>query len=100
MTTFVRGSTITFSATCADAAGAPVTPDSANLYLVYVSTAGEKVHTTVPMDVDGATVSATWDSSVADATIPLSWSIRTTGVDKIATDGTVELTANEANPVS
>jgi hypothetical protein len=97
---FVRGSTLFFSATCLDASGAPVTPDSANLYLVYVSTAGNNAKETVPMTIAENVVSAEWESSVAAATFKLYWSIRAVGSDTIVKDGELSLTANPANPIT
>jgi hypothetical protein len=97
---FVRGSTLFFSAPCLDASGAPVTPDSANLYLVYVSTAGSPVKETLPMSIAGNVVSAEWESAGASAIFKLYWSIRAVGSDTIVKDGEISLTANPANPIT
>lgn len=105
---FVRGSIITFSATCVDKDGAAVEPDAATLYLVYTTPDGESTSTEIAMTVNGATVSAEWDSSVAKgganepvaATEAVSWCIKTTGADKTAAQGVVPLLANAANPSS
>jgi hypothetical protein len=98
MTTFTRGSAITFSARCLDAAGTPFTPDRAMLTLSFVSVTGERVRRDVPM-VCGPTVSAVWDSSVASDAMPVSWHIRASGAGgKVAQDGSFVLSAAEANP--
>lgn len=99
MTEFVRGTIITFEATCTDAAGAPVTPDSAAIYLVYKTGPYTRnvVEETLAMSISGSVASVDWDSSVASPG-GVRWSIRTSGPDKIALDGTTILTANAANP--
>ncbi len=93
MTGFVRGSLITFKATCKSAIGAPLTPDRATLTVSYVHDSGRIVET-VPMSIEGDTVSAVWDSSVAADTMPVIWHIRAAGCAK---DGSFVLTALEAN---
>lgn len=100
MVTFVRGSTVTFNATCTNSAGDAVEPDSANLYLRFMpAAAGPRTAVTIPMTVADNVVTASWDSSIAAADT-IHWSIRTTGQDKIAQDGEISLTANEANPAA
>jgi hypothetical protein len=100
MTTFTRGSAITFRATCLDAAGQPFPALRAMLTLSYVSTAGERVRVDVPCRMDGANVSTTWDSSVASDAMPVNWHIRASGSAgaKVAQDGTFTLSASGANP--
>jgi hypothetical protein len=100
MTVLVRGSTLSFSATCLDPTGAPVTPNSANLYISYIRlTDGVRTKATVTMTVAGNVVSAVWDSSVAkDGSVH--YSIRALGTNNIVQDGEITLTANEANPSS
>lgn len=97
MSSFVRGSTIFFSAVLLDATGAPATPSGANLYLVYPASAGApKTRQTVVMTLAGNVVSAQWDSSVAADGI-VRWSIKAAGSNAIVQDGELTLTANEAN---
>lgn len=96
MTTFVRGSTVDFSAPCLDANGNPATPSSANLHLVFVSPAGVRTKTTIAMAITGNVVSATWDSSVAAAGVAY-WNIEAVGSTTIEQDGAIVLTANPAN---
>lgn len=105
--TFTRGSIIYFSATCTDHNGNALLPDSAKIYVVYTDIlTGARDTTIIDMTVAGSVVTAQWDSSVAakfTTTTPLAsrlvqWSIRTAGSDRIAADGTIELSANEANP--
>lgn len=93
----IRGSTITFTATCLDASGAAVSPDTATLYLVYAPADGGHTRTrqSVPMSVQGATVQGKWDSSVASAAMPVIWHIR---AGETAVDGSFRLEAAEANP--
>lgn len=98
MTVFVRGSAITFRATCKDQHGDPITPDSATLHLSYVEAAtGKRVADSATMDIEGDTVSVVWDSSVASDGMPVVWHIRAAPV---AQDGAFTLTAAEANPVA
>jgi len=94
MTDFVRGSAITFRATCKNALGASITPDQATLSISYVLN-GVRVVDTIPMQIDGDTVSAAWDSSVASDTMPVIWHIRAAGCAK---DGSFVLSASAANP--
>jgi hypothetical protein len=101
MTTFTRGSAITFKATCLDAAGAPFPALRAMLTLSYVSTAGERVRVDVPMATVGTSrISTTWDSSQASDAMPVNWHIRASGSAgaKVAQDGTFTLSASGANP--
>lgn len=105
---FIRGSLLHFSATCADATGAAITPDSATLYVEYTNLLGVRVKATVVMTVAGSTVTATWDSSVSQGASGtagmaagfIEWSIHTTGSDKITDEGSFTLWANTANTVS
>lgn len=105
---YIRGSIIHFSAVCTDAAGAATTPDSANLYIEYTDLSGGRVKATIAMSVASSTVTAQWDSSVAQGASGtaglapgfIEWSIHTTGSDKITTDGSFTLWANTANTVS
>lgn len=99
MATFVRGALIFFTATCLDENGNPVTPDTATLHLAYTTVSETKATATLTMAIVANVVTATWDSSVADAK-PVRWSVRTTGSDAIAMDGEIQLTANESNPMS
>lgn len=94
MTDFVRGSAITFRATCKDMLGAPVTPDEATLIISYVRD-GARVSDSIGMDIAGDTVSTVWDSSVAADTMPVIWHIRAAGCAK---DGSFVLSASAANP--
>lgn len=98
---YVRGSAITFRATCSDAKGQPLTPTQAMLTLSYVSTAGVRVRQDVPMALSGPTVLATWDSSQASDSMPVNWHIRASDAagGKVAQDGRFVLSAAEANPV-
>lgn len=105
---YIRGSILHFTSTCADAAGAAITPDSATLYVEYTDLSGGRVKATVAMTVAGSTVTAQWDSSVsqgASGTAGMSpglieWSVYTTGSDKITDEGSFTLWANTANTVS
>jgi hypothetical protein len=94
----VRGTKVTFTGTCLDKDGNPVTPDTATLYLVYVAPGDETKHSIdIVMTITGNVVTATWDTSVSDVK-PVRWSVRTTGADAVAQDGTLTITGNEANP--
>lgn len=95
----VRGSSVSFSATCFDAAGAVMTPGSANLYLVYRTLSNGRASQTVVMSIALNVVSAEWDSSIAADGL-VTWSIRAIGADTIVQDGSLTLIANEANPIS
>jgi hypothetical protein len=97
MTTFVRGDTVNFSAPCLDASGAPITPSSASLNLVFMSVAGQRTKTTAAMTIADNVVSTDWDSSVSAPGI-VYWNIKATNSSiTIEQDGTVVLTANQAN---
>jgi hypothetical protein len=100
MTTFTRGSAITFKATCLDAAGAPFPALRAMLTLSYVSVQGERIRQDYPMAILGADVRKTWDSSQASDAMPVNWHIRASGASgaKVAQDGSLTLTAQAANP--
>lgn len=95
----IRGSTVFFSAPCLDQSGNVVIPDTANIYLVYTDVYERRILLgPLAMTVDGNIVSYDWDSSVADAK-PVRVSIRgTAGMTHFASDYTLDLSANEANP--
>jgi hypothetical protein len=96
---YVRGSSITFRATCLDAADANFSPTRAMLTLSYVSTAGQRVRRDVPMAIADSVVSCVWDSSQASDAMPVAWHIRASGgANKVAQDGAFTLSAAQANP--
>lgn len=98
----IRGSTITFRATCLDADGAPLLPTEATLYLVYAPADGShtRARETIPLVVNGNVASCQWDSSVASAAMPVSWHVRagSPGAEAVAQDGSFRMEASEANP--
>ena len=96
METYTRGSMIVFTAAFADKAGAPVTPDSAVVNLVFRDHDKVQQKVAVTMVVSGNVAEASWDSSVA-ASGPVHWSVKGTGANAIVQDGSLTLTANEAN---
>ena len=96
MTEYVRGSMVFFSATFVDKDGAPATPDSATLRLVYRTAEHSPQTSTVSMTVAGNVATASWDSSDAMPGI-VKWSAKGTGLNAIVQDGSFTLTANEAN---
>lgn len=98
MTSYVRGNTVSFSATPKDKDGNPVTPASANLYLEYITVAGSRTTVTIAL-TPASTLTYAWDSSVAREGL-VNWSIKAVGSVKIAIDGSFMLTANESNPTS
>lgn len=95
----VRGSTVFFNAVFVDPAGAPATPSSANLYLVFSNVEGVRQKIMVPMTLAGNVASATWDSSVASR-CEVFYSIKGVGSNAIVQDGNLTLTANDANTPS
>lgn len=96
---FVRGSQITFRATCLDATGNPFTPTEATLSISYVTANGQRDHATISMTIAGGAASRVWDSSVASDAMPVHWHIRASSpTEKVAQDGTFRLVAAEANP--
>lgn len=99
MASYVRGSKLFFSAAFVDAAGAPATPISATLYITFANLNLVRESVSVSMSVVGNVASASWDSSVA-ADCTVQWSVKGTGANAIVTDGSLRLTANEANPTS
>lgn len=96
MTTFVRGSTVTFSAPCLDASGAPIAPVSATLGLAFVAIDGTRTKTITAMTIADNVVSVDWDSSVAAQGV-VRWNIKAVGTATIETEGSIFLVANEAN---
>jgi hypothetical protein len=99
MTNYVRGSKLFFSATFVDADGAPATPDSATLYLVYVDLTGTRQKTSATMAVASNVATASWDSSVArDGRVY--YTVKGVGANAIVQDGNFDLTANDSNPAS
>lgn len=99
MASYVRGTTLFFSAAFVNKDGDPATPASANLYLVFTNLAGVRTTATVAMTISGNVASAQWDSAVAADGI-VQWSVRGAGSSAIVKDGNLTLTANEANPIS
>lgn len=93
---YVRGSLIFFTAAFVDKAGAPIAPDSASLYLVFRNLDKAEQRVMVQMHVSGNVAEATWDSSDAAPGV-VHWSIKGTGSNAIVQDGSLTLTANEAN---
>lgn len=93
---YTRGSLVFFTAAFVDKAGAPVTPDAAMLTLVFRDQDKVQQKVTVAMDVSGNVAEATWDSSDAAPGV-VHWSVKGTGSNAIVQDGSLTLTANEAN---
>lgn len=94
--TYVRGSLIFFTAAFVDKAGKPVAPDRASLYLAYRDQDKVQQKVTLDMKVTGNVAEATWDSSGAVPGI-VHWSAKGFGANAIVQDGSLTLTANEAN---
>lgn len=95
-TQYVRGTTLKFSATFTDEAGASMTPVTATLRLAYYIS-GTITTTSLAMTIAGSTATKTWDSGAADAG-DVDWFVIATGTSEPAAEGTFELTANDANP--
>ena len=91
----VRGNVMTFKASPLDNAGAPVTPASVTLHVVYFVSAVETT-ATVAMTNTAGVWSGTWDTTPADAG-QVFWSIRAAS-PTAAQDGQFALVANLANP--
>jgi hypothetical protein len=96
MTDYVLGSMVFFTATFVDKAGAPASPVSASVYLVYHDKQEARQKVTISMALEGNVASASWDSSVAKPGL-VSWSTKGVGSNAIVQDGSFMLTANEAN---
>ena len=96
MTDYVRGSMVFFDTAFVDKAGAPASPDTAVLHLVFRDSEHDEQRTTVSMSIAGNVASASWDSSVAMPGLVL-WSVKGTGSNAIVQDGSFTLTANDAN---
>jgi hypothetical protein len=96
METYIRGSTIVFTAAFADKAGKPVTPDRAVVNLVYRNTNQVQQKVSISMTVNGNVAEASWDSSGAAAGL-VHWSVKGYGANAIVQDGSLTLTGNEAN---
>lgn len=99
MTDFVRGSKLFFTATFVDKDGNPATPSSATLYLAYTDLNRTRQKTNLTMTLAGNVGTVSWDSSVA-ADCLVVWSVKGVGSNAIVQDGSLTLTANEANPTS
>lgn len=92
----VRGSTVTFTVTFADAVGVAIDPDSAALHLSFMNE-GERVSEELAMEMQtDLTWIAEWNTIEADAG-RVYWSARSVNPYS-AQDGQFELTANLANP--
>ena len=99
LTEYVRGATLGFSATFIDEDGAALTPPGANLRITYKDS-GVSTTQIIAMTMVGATATAAWDSSPADAASKTDWFIVTTGSVLAAAQGSFILVANTANPAS
>lgn len=97
--TFPRGDTIFFSGVCRDQNEALITPSSATLNLSFKGACGNPKKASIVMAINGATVSASWESIVAGVCM-VNFSITAVGTNKITSDGSFSLTANAANPSS
>lgn len=95
--TFVRGSTVTFSATFTDEAGAPAAPASASVAIRYVDNSGNAATENVAMTGSGATWSAAWNTAPARPGT-VYWTITADGTKDVATEGYFTITANPSNP--
>lgn len=91
-----RGNLISFSVVFYDNADAVTSPDSANLYISYINSDGDRTTDTIAMDQNTDDWSAEWDSSVAKKG-RVHWSVRSVDPSS-ADDGQFELEANLANP--
>lgn len=96
METYIRGSMIFFTAAIVDRKGTPVSPDSASLTLVYRDLERAQKRDIVSMVVNSNVAEVSWDSSVAMPG-PVLWSVKASGANAIVQDGSLTLTANEAN---
>ena len=93
---YIRGSMVFFSAAVVDRKGTPASPDSASLTLVYRNLERVQKRDSVAMTVNGNVAEVSWDSSVAMPGLVL-WSVKASGANAIVQDGSLTLTANEAN---
>lgn len=93
---YVRGSKVFFSAAIVDRTGAPVSPDSATLTLVFRGSDQVQQKVPITMAVNGNVAEVSWDSSVAAPGLVI-WSVKASGANAIVQDGSFTLVANEAN---
>lgn len=95
--TMVRGSTVFFNAQCTNAAGQPVAPTSAKLYLTFTKANQQTGKVVIDMTVVDVNLSAQWESAGVGP-CQVFWSIRAIGANTIAADGSFAVAANAANP--
>lgn len=95
--TYVRGSTVFFEVSTVDGSGNSVAPNGVTLYLVYNDLDLKRQVTNVSMTIADNQASYAWDSSVAADGV-VRWSVKAVGGSTIVEDGTIQLTANDANP--
>ncbi len=98
MPSFTRGATIKITATFYDVDGNPVSPSSANAYLSYRQTNGQRSSETIALSQDGTDWIGTWDSRIArQGTVQ--GHVRTPEPLPIsASNFSFELQSNQANP--
>lgn len=93
----IRGATISFTFQFKTLAGDPFTPPTAKLYVNYKN---DGVATTdeITLTEDGGKFSGIWQSAQADAGT-VYWDARSSGSTQVAvTEGSFDLSANNANP--
>jgi len=98
-TIVVRGAAVFFSVVFRDADKNPVNPATAQLRIAYAVAKAATV-AELPLVSDGdVTWNATWDSGPADSGM-VAWWAQSGDPPKSATQGTLKLEANLANPQS